>query len=86
MKATGSDSFNLLVNNGVAAGQVVFHTHIHIIPRNARDCLWASESLRRHPLKLDQDALHLVDNIRDHLSFSDNFEDNKDHGSSLDEG
>ncbi|KAL8261978.1 hypothetical protein R6Q59_026027 [Mikania micrantha] len=43
MKATGSDSFNLLVNNGVDAGQVIFHTHIHIIPRRARDCLWASE-------------------------------------------
>ncbi|XP_057534680.1 adenylylsulfatase HINT3-like isoform X2 [Amaranthus tricolor] len=26
MKATGSDSFNLLVNNGAAAGQVIFHS------------------------------------------------------------
>ncbi|KAJ6403720.1 hypothetical protein OIU84_012010 [Salix udensis] len=25
MKANGSDSFNLLVNNGAAAGQVIFH-------------------------------------------------------------
>nr|KJB42576.1 hypothetical protein B456_007G158200 [Gossypium raimondii] len=25
IKVTGADSFNLLVNNGVAAGQVVFH-------------------------------------------------------------
>ncbi|ANM68630.1 histidine triad nucleotide-binding 3 [Arabidopsis thaliana] len=25
VKATGSDSFNLLVNNGAAAGQVIFH-------------------------------------------------------------
>ncbi|XP_042958530.1 adenylylsulfatase HINT3-like isoform X2 [Carya illinoinensis] len=39
MKATGCDSFNLLVNNGAEAGQ----THIHIIPRKARDCLWPSE-------------------------------------------
>ncbi|XP_042958531.1 adenylylsulfatase HINT3-like isoform X3 [Carya illinoinensis] len=43
MKATGCDSFNLLVNNGAEAGQVIFHTHIHIIPRKARDCLWPSE-------------------------------------------
>ncbi|KAH9770901.1 Adenylylsulfatase HINT3 [Citrus sinensis] len=43
MKATDADSFNLLVNNGAAAGQVIFHTHIHIIPRKARDCLWTSE-------------------------------------------
>ncbi|XP_025887093.1 histidine triad family protein isoform X1 [Solanum lycopersicum] len=26
MKATGCDSFNLLVNNGAAAGQVIYHT------------------------------------------------------------
>ncbi|XP_062080948.1 adenylylsulfatase HINT3 isoform X2 [Humulus lupulus] len=26
VKATGSDSFNLLVNNGAAAGQVIFHS------------------------------------------------------------
>ncbi|XP_039031335.1 adenylylsulfatase HINT3-like isoform X3 [Hibiscus syriacus] len=46
MKATDSDSFNLLVNNGAAAGQVIFHTHIHIIPRKAGDCLWTSEFYR----------------------------------------
>ncbi|KAJ0053881.1 hypothetical protein Pint_01470 [Pistacia integerrima] len=68
MKTTGSDSFNLLVNNGVAAGQVIFHTHIHIIPRKARDCLWASESLRRHPLKLDQETSRLADQVRKQLS------------------
>ncbi|GJS85811.1 adenylylsulfatase HINT3 [Tanacetum coccineum] len=81
MKAT--DSFNLLVNNGVAAGQVIFHTHIHIIPRRARDCLWASESLQRHPLKSDQEVLHLVDNIRQQLSFVEGFENSKDHGTTL---
>ncbi|XP_031255671.1 adenylylsulfatase HINT3-like [Pistacia vera] len=68
MKTTASDSFNLLVNNGVAAGQVIFHTHIHIIPRKARDCLWASESLRRHPLKLDQETSRLADQVRKQLS------------------
>ena len=26
--------FNLIVNNGLDAGQEVFHTHIHIIPTN----------------------------------------------------
>nr|GFA37699.1 adenylylsulfatase HINT3 [Tanacetum cinerariifolium]GFA38660.1 adenylylsulfatase HINT3 [Tanacetum cinerariifolium] len=83
MKATGSDSFNLLVNNGVAAGQVIFHTHVHIIPRRARDCLWASESLQRHPLKSDQEVLHLVDNIRQQLSFVEGFENSKDHGTTL---
>ncbi|CAH9074574.1 unnamed protein product [Cuscuta europaea] len=78
MKATGSDSFNLLVNNGEAAGQVIFHTHIHIIPRRARDCLWASESLRRKELKLDHEALQLVCSIRERLPFlEDSFLDSK---------
>ncbi len=27
------DGFNIIQNNGSAAGQVVFHFHIHIIPR-----------------------------------------------------
>uniref|UniRef100_A0A5B7AB75 Putative histidine triad nucleotide-binding protein 1 n=1 Tax=Davidia involucrata TaxID=16924 RepID=A0A5B7AB75_DAVIN len=83
MKATSCDSFNLLVNNGTAAGQVIFHTHIHIIPRKARDCLWASESLRRCPLKLDQETSQLADRIREQLLFSDKSEDSKGHGSSL---
>ncbi|OVA03235.1 Histidine triad (HIT) protein [Macleaya cordata] len=43
MKATHCDSFNLLVNSGEAAGQVIFHTHLHIIPRKARDHLWTSK-------------------------------------------
>ncbi|XP_007049636.2 PREDICTED: adenylylsulfatase HINT3 [Theobroma cacao] len=67
MKATGSDSFNLLVNNGAAAGQVIFHTHIHIIPRKARDCLWTSESLHRRPLKLDQETSGLASRVRELL-------------------
>jgi histidine triad (HIT) family protein len=27
------DGFNIVQNNGAAAGQVVFHFHVHIIPR-----------------------------------------------------
>ncbi|XP_055830265.1 adenylylsulfatase HINT3 isoform X2 [Solanum dulcamara] len=82
MKATGCDSFNLLVNNGAAAGQVIYHTHIHIIPRKESDCLWTSESLSRCPLKSDE-AQKLADGIRENLSFSNNIEDSKGQGSSL---
>ncbi|CAA0842443.1 histidine triad nucleotide-binding 3 [Striga hermonthica] len=77
MKATGCDSFNLLVNNGAAAGQVIYHTHIHIIPRKAHDCLWTSESLLRRPLKLDQEASQLVNRIRESLVFVENYQDSK---------
>ncbi len=31
--ALGSDGFNILMNNNKAAGQLVPHAHIHIIPR-----------------------------------------------------
>lgn len=33
VQATGADGFNIIVNNGQTAGQVIFHTHIHVIPR-----------------------------------------------------
>jgi len=32
-----SDGYNLLCNNGRAAGQLVEHLHFHIIPRNTGD-------------------------------------------------
>ena len=35
--ATGADGFNVIVNNGRAAGQVVDHGHWHIIPRFHND-------------------------------------------------
>ncbi|GAB2282423.1 Histidine triad nucleotide-binding protein 3 [Dionaea muscipula] len=82
-KATGCDSFNLLVNNGAAAGQVIFHTHIHLIPRKARDCLWASESLRRLSLQLDKDASQLAECIRGHLSFSNDAQETGSQGTSF---
>ncbi|KAL8170196.1 hypothetical protein V2J09_022000, partial [Rumex salicifolius] len=77
MKATGCDSFNLLVNNGLAAGQVIFHTHIHIIPRQARDCLWASESLKRLTLNLDEESSQLANSIRSHISSLTNKDDDQ---------
>lgn len=35
--ALSCDGINLLQNNGVAAGQTVFHFHIHLIPRYDND-------------------------------------------------
>jgi histidine triad (HIT) family protein len=39
MKATGAMGFNVMQNNGLAAGQTVFHIHWHIIPRFEDDSL-----------------------------------------------
>ena len=35
--ALGADGFNLVQNNGEAAGQTVFHFHMHLIPRYDHD-------------------------------------------------
>lgn len=36
-QALGCDGFNLVQNNGEAAGQTVFHFHMHLIPRYEND-------------------------------------------------
>ena len=33
VKATGATGFNVMQNNGLSAGQTMFHIHWHIIPR-----------------------------------------------------
>ncbi len=40
-----SDGINILINNEAGAGQIIFHTHIHIIPRFKDDGLqhWPSK-------------------------------------------
>lgn len=37
MKTFGCDGINIVQNNGEAAGQTVFHLHLHVIPRYKDD-------------------------------------------------
>ena len=37
LAATGADGFNVWSANGPAAGQTVFHLHLHVLPRFAAD-------------------------------------------------
>jgi histidine triad (HIT) family protein len=39
IKHKKGEGFNLIVNNEPAAGQVVFHSHLHLIPRKHGDGL-----------------------------------------------
>ena len=48
VKALGADGLNLVQNNGLAAGQTVFHYHLHLITRYEGDDvgeLWTPGSL-----------------------------------------
>ena len=38
-EATKADGVNIVINCGKAAGQTVFHTHVHVLPRFAGDHL-----------------------------------------------
>lgn len=45
VRATDADGLNLIMNNNEAAGQLVFHAHLHLIPRFMDDGLkhWAQD-------------------------------------------
>ena len=55
----GCDGFNLVQNNGKAAGQTVFHFHLHLIPRYKEDGL----TLGWKSLEPTQDELENIKNI-----------------------
>lgn len=64
-EVTGCDGVNILQNNGEAAGQTVFHFHMHVIPRysgNNKDMiLWKANELNQE--KVDEiiaKASHLL--------------------------
>ena len=49
------DGLNIIQNNGAAAGQVVFHYHVHIIPRWEGDAavrLWRPGSAEQDDLRV----------------------------------
>jgi len=56
VKATNADGFNLGMNNGKAAGQVIHHAHFHIIPRFNNDGLhnWPNKDASKEELEQTQ--------------------------------
>ena len=48
MRATEAEGFNLFLNNGSVAGQVVPHVHLHILPRFAHDGVLMTASTRKY--------------------------------------
>ncbi len=54
------DGFNLVQNNGTAAGQTVFHFHMHLIPRyqtDGQNINWKPQEVSADELKETRDLL-----------------------------
>jgi len=58
MQATKAEGFNVAVNTGRVAGQVVDHVHVHLMPRHAGDGyeLWHGKPYE------NQEAMHKMGN------------------------
>lgn len=53
MDAVNAEGFNTIINTKPAAGQVIFHTHVHIIPRFSDDGLkhWPHKQMSQEEFK-----------------------------------
>lgn len=62
--AVDSDGYNLLCNNGRAAGQLVNHLHFHIIPRNTGDGVFSRWPSYKYPEgKAEKIAAKIKENL-----------------------
>jgi len=54
LEAVEADGFNIGVNNKTAAGQLIFHTHFHVIPRFEKDGLkhWPHKTLDAEQMEI----------------------------------
>ena len=60
MEVLHCDGINVLQNNGEAAGQTVFHLHVHLIPRYKGDTV----NISWKPGTPEQDAADLAAKIK----------------------
>ncbi|MCJ7793660.1 HIT family protein [Candidatus Bathyarchaeota archaeon] len=60
--ATGVEGIRIVQNNGEAAGQVVFHLHVHIIPMKPHN-QFRHENSYRTAEELDRDAEKIKQNL-----------------------
>ncbi len=62
-KTFNADGVNVLQANGTAAGQSVFHYHVHVVPRKENDELKLWPPTKR----LGHDAVEIADKIKKNL-------------------
>ncbi len=63
-KAVAADGLNISMNNESAAGQIVPHAHIHIIPRFSDD---GHRHFEKRPYKNDEEMNEVAEKIRAQL-------------------
>lgn len=64
--ATGAEGLNIIQSNGEAAGQTVFHLHVHIVPRHRKDRmpeLWPADAAWK-PHELDSMRVEIATALR----------------------
>ena len=55
-----ADGIRISQSNGTAAGQAIFHFHLHIIPRYKNDGISMNETTNAHPPKADVEKLKSI--------------------------
>ncbi len=56
-KAMAAEGVRIVQNNGWAAGQVVFHLHVHVIPMEPNDGFVHGKAFREHTNSRDSEGL-----------------------------
>ncbi|MEY2846137.1 MAG: hypothetical protein RL076_1683 [Chloroflexota bacterium] len=65
-QALQADGFNIVQSNGAAAGQEVFHYHVHIIPRWTNDgvfTFWRPQSIAKDAMTTIADSIKNAMNV-----------------------
>lgn len=65
-QALQADGFNIVQSNGTAAGQEVFHYHVHIIPRWTNDgvfTFWRPQSIAKDAMTTIADSIKNAMNV-----------------------
>jgi len=62
-KAVQADGINILMNNESSAGQIVFHAHVHIVPRYENDGGYHGKHLTYPEGKADEIAEKIKANL-----------------------
>jgi len=75
-QVAGAEGLNLVVNSGVAAGQDVFHYHVHVIPRRQGDGFdiplpFAASQMPDRTV-LDANAARIIAALRDPVAMRPN--------------